>query len=219
MTTRSAGLAAAGTLAGPWASGVAWPWLEAAGEMAALYRDGNHGSGPDGRWRGAPRVATRTPDLTPDSVATARAFTLRTMQRWHVADRAQDVAAVVSELLTNALRHALPRGSGSGGPAAAAPITVPWPIRLGLLNFGRHVLCAVADPSSAPPVARHPDWQDEGGRGLQVIASLSDQWGYCPAPGEPGKVVWAAFAIGPGLQAVPTAELTFCAASALCWVR
>ena len=47
---------------------------------------------------------------------------------------------------------------------------------------------------------REPDCLAESGRGLVVVASLSEQWGYCPAPegreqgGEEGKVVWAAFA-------------------------
>jgi hypothetical protein len=46
---------------------------------------------------------------------------------------------------------------------------------------------------------REPDFLAESGRGLLVVASLSDQWGYCPAPegqdrsAEQGKVVWAAF--------------------------
>jgi two-component sensor histidine kinase len=131
-------------------------------------------------------------------VTVARAFTLATMERWRVTDRDHDVAAVVSELLTNALRHALPEARHATAPGSSGP----WPIRLGLLHFGRHVVCAVADPSKAAPVSRQPDWQDESGRGLQVIASLSDQWGYCPAPAEPGKVVWAAFATRPGLVAV-----------------
>jgi hypothetical protein len=49
-------------------------------------------------------------------------------------------------------------------------------------------------------VLREPDQLEESGRGLVVVASLSDQWGYCPAPerqrrsGDQGKVVWAAFA-------------------------
>ena len=51
-------------------------------------------------------------------------------------------ASGAMDLLTNALRHALP-GSGDSRP---------WgPIRLGLLQPGPCVLCAVADPSTAAP--------------------------------------------------------------------
>ena len=51
----------------------------------------------------------------------------------------------------------------------------------------------MADPSDELPVPREAGWLDESGRGLHVIASLSDQWGSCMARGRPGKVVWATF--------------------------
>jgi hypothetical protein len=168
------------------ASPTDWPWLEAAAAMAELALD----SCPAER---QPRVATRTPAPTARSVTVARAFSLRTMLRWGVTDRAEDVAAVVSELLTNALLYSLADGQAPGDAAA-------WhPIRLGLMHPGPCVLCAVADPSTLAPVPRRPEWLDETGRGLQLIESLSDQWGFCPAPGGLGKVVWAAFATTTGL--------------------
>jgi two-component sensor histidine kinase len=122
------------------------------------------------------------------SIGTARAFTLATLARWGISDAAGDAAAVMSELLTNALRHALPHAGTLAGQVSA------WPIRLGLLQPGPCVVCAVADPSPQPPVLRHPSWEEESGRGLQVVASLASQWGYCADPGGRGKVVWAAFA-------------------------
>jgi hypothetical protein len=144
--------------------------------------------GRAGGWATAPRVATRTPPPANRSVATARAFTLRTLERWGVVARGADAAAVVTELLTNALRHAVPASTDDSS-------TVPtWPIRLGLADPGPYVICAVADPSTDLPAPRRADWQDEAGRGLLVVASLSDRWGYCAAPADLGKVVWAAFA-------------------------
>src|SRR5258708_12475401 len=103
MTARAAPLA-------PAARRADWPWLQSAIDMAS-FPAGRWPAepGPMGaRWSPLPRVATRTPALTPHSVTTARAFTLRTMLRWGVADRSHDVASLVSELLTNPPRHPLP---------------------------------------------------------------------------------------------------------------
>jgi anti-sigma regulatory factor (Ser/Thr protein kinase) len=184
MTTPSAQLAPV--------SGTGWPWLQSAVQMARIScRDWPSGLGSRGNWTTPPRVATRKPAPAASSIGPSRAFALRTMHRWGEADRADDVAAVVSELLANALRHALPQ-AGEGVP--------PWPIRLGLLHAGSYVVCAVADPGAGIPVLSEPDYLQECGRGLLVVASLSDQWGYCPAPegqdrgAKDGKVVWAAFA-------------------------
>jgi hypothetical protein len=178
MTARSAQLTPAAS------TGTGWQWLQAATDMAALLSGywpvepggpGLRGTG----WSGAPLVAIRTPPPAAHSVAAARAFTLRTLQRWGATDCADDVAAVLSELLTNAVRHAR-----------------VGPIRFGLLHPGPCVLCAVTDASNAVPVPREPDWDAETGRGLQVVASLSHRWGYSPAPGQGGKVVWATVLTG-----------------------
>ena len=139
-----------------------------------------------------PRVATRTPAPVTRSIATTRAFTLRTLQKWGAEPRSEDAAAVVTELMTNALRHALPQLARERVAASSA-----WPIRLGLADPGPYIICAVADPSTDLPAVRQPDWQDEAGRGLLVVSSLSDQWGCCVAPNGAGKVVWAAFAVKP----------------------
>jgi Histidine kinase-like ATPase domain len=134
-------------------------------------------------WQGYPKVATRTPGAGADSVRVARDFTAATLQRWGVTDRHDDIVVVVSELLTNALRHTVPcRGS----------VWPRWPVRLGLLQPGPWVLCAVSDPSDQVPAPRDSGWLDECGRGLHVVESLCDEWG-CTAPGPCGKVVWALF--------------------------
>ncbi len=106
-----------------------------------------------------------------------------------LTDRCEDIVIVVSEMLTNALRHGRPRraDTGRGGARRRAPI------RLGLYNPGPWVLCAVADPSRAVPVPRSHSSLDETGRGLQIVSALSDGWGYT-TPDETGKVVWAMFA-------------------------
>lgn len=170
--------------------GTDWPWLQAAVQMAwraCRWTPPAPAAGP-GTWSAAPRVATRTPVPVTRSIATARAFTVRTLQKWGAESRGDDAAAVVTELMTNALRHALAELPDDSRRAPA------WPIRLGLVDPGPYVICAVADPSTELPAPRRPDWQDEAGRGLLVVGSLSDQWGCCAAPDGQGKVVWAAFA-------------------------
>ncbi len=176
-------------LAGSAASGIGWHWLTSAVEMAALA-SGNWPLAPgpaSQRWTRFPRIATRTPGADARSVRAARDFTIATLQRWGVAERRDDIVTVVSELLTNAVCHALP------GPGDTRPRR---PIQLGLLQPGPCVLCAVADPSERAPVPAGPCHLAETGRGLHVIGALSDQWG-CTAPSDTGKVVWAMFTTGP----------------------
>jgi anti-sigma regulatory factor (Ser/Thr protein kinase) len=132
-------------------------------------------------WDSTPRAATYTPGTGAGSARTARDFTFATLRRWGMAERGEDIAIVVSELLANALRHAVP---GSVDPRP--------PIRLGLIQCGPCVMCAVADPGRAAPVLRVPGALAETGRGLHIIRALSDRWGYT-APGDAGKVVWAVF--------------------------
>ncbi len=134
-------------------------------------------------WAFLPEIAVGTPGTGTGLVRAARAFTVATLHRWGAAERCEDIAIVVSEMLTNALRHALP------GPGDTRPRR---PIRLGLLQPGPWVLCAVADPGKAVPVPQTPSPFAETGRGLHIIRALSDDWGYT-TPDEAGKVVWAAF--------------------------
>jgi Histidine kinase-like ATPase domain len=135
------------------------------------------------RWACFPEIGSAAPGVRPGQVRSARHFTVSTLQRWGAAERCDDIAVVVSELLANALRHAR--------PAAACP-RAGWPVQLGLLQRGRCVTCAVADPSRAAPVPREPEHLGESGRGLHVIAALSDRWGFITA-GDGGKVIWALF--------------------------
>lgn len=160
-------------------NGASWDWMRPAAEMAALAEIRGYSQHV--------RVATRALSLEPVSVRRARDFTLSTLRRWGLAALADDIVVVVSELLTNALRH-----TGQAGKSETASRVGGWPIRLGLLCPRSGVLCAVADPSPRVPVMREPDYLAETGRGLHVVASLSDGWGWT-VPGQDGKVVWARF--------------------------
>jgi anti-sigma regulatory factor (Ser/Thr protein kinase) len=169
------------------ACGPAWGWLAPAVEMAAAVASvwpAPPEELPSGT-PGYPRLATRTPGAGAGSLRAARTFTAATLARWGIAERSDDIVVVVSELLTNAVRHAGPGRNWNGQP-----------IRLGLLQPGPCILCAVADPSGHVPTIRESGGFDENGRGLHVVGSLSDDWGWT-APDARGKVVWAMFGTEP----------------------
>ncbi|MEU5309354.1 ATP-binding protein [Streptomyces sp. NPDC021562] len=124
-----------------------------------------------------------------EAVREARSFTRTTLGQWDVGDRFDDVCLVVSELVTNALRHAVPGESErSAGPQAPA-------VRLHLMRWSERLVCAVRDPSHATPVPGDSDDSSaESGRGLFLVDSFSDSWGWHPLAGTlNGKVVWALF--------------------------
>ncbi|MFI8192871.1 ATP-binding protein [Streptomyces sp. NPDC085946] len=125
-----------------------------------------------------------------DAVREARQFTRRTLDQWELGDRFDDVCLVVSELVTNALRHALPASS-------ARRTELEPPVRLHLMRWTGRLVCAVRDPSHDSPVARDSeDFSAESGRGLFLVESFSDCWGWHPLAGAlSGKVVWALFRI------------------------
>jgi anti-sigma regulatory factor (Ser/Thr protein kinase) len=131
-------------------------------------------------------ITTQTLNMDAEAVRAGREFCMATLRRWGATQRCEDITIVVSELLTNALRHAVP-GLSRNPPN--------WPVRLGLLCSEPCVLCAVADPSSSIPVPKKPGHLAETGRGLHVVSSLSDKWGYTTytTPSDAGKVVWATF--------------------------
>ncbi|MFD8738817.1 ATP-binding protein [Streptomyces sp. NPDC059618] len=88
-----------------------------------------------------------------------------------------DAVLAAGELFTNALRHGSP---DRGGPVTVGIACDPYELRI-----------FVADRSSALPEPRTADGGEESGRGLAIIAELSDDWGVAPAdPGTTGKKVW-----------------------------
>lgn len=115
----------------------------------------------------------------------ARAQAQDVLKGWEVpADTAADALLVISELVTNCLRHA------AVSPASPGCL-------LSLRCLPDHVLVCVYDDDRRPPVLRQPSEDEPGGRGLQLVAGLSRSWGYSyPAPTS-GKAVWAQLALPP----------------------
>jgi len=147
-------------------------------------------------------AATCALTARPESARVARDFTRMTLRAWRMA-RLSDVAElVVSELVTNALRH---------GVLSAQWMPGEHPIRLRLLRQDRYLMCMVTDPGTAGPVWIDAHSGSESGRGLLVVESCSVRWGWQPldawaldrpgadvgvgrgqgGPGRGGKIVWA----------------------------
>ena len=132
---------------------------------------------------GGQQVARRALRPNLGSPKTAREFTRRTFSAWNLDELYNDVVVVVSELVTNALCHGL---TGASYSALARPV------QLVLVARERRVLAAVADPSDKTPMLAGAKQFAESGRGLRIVAVMSDAWGWLPfATG--GKAVWAAF--------------------------
>ena len=94
------------------------------------------------------------------------------MRSWQLLDDVVETATLLaSELVTNALVH----GKGR----------VELRLRL---TRDRLVLESV-DSDAHMPRRRRATEEDEGGRGLHLVASLADRWGFRST--EEGKVVWA----------------------------
>lgn len=86
----------------------------------------------------------------------------------------ETAALLLSELVTNALRHGSPPGRE---------------IAVSLHRYDGLLRMEVEDAGDFLPRPRTPGLDDECGRGLALIAALSDDWGVAPRQG-PGKRVW-----------------------------
>jgi hypothetical protein len=135
----------------------------------------------------------------PESVAVAREFTRVVLSAWGMTAVSDDAELVVSELVTNALRHAMSgsavssgsgSGSGTGSGSGAGSGTDEPVIRLRLLAHAPYLMIMVADPSREIPLRRESGPDEATGRGLHVIESCSSRWGWHLLD-EGGKVVWA----------------------------
>ncbi|MFE2352162.1 SpoIIE family protein phosphatase [Kitasatospora cineracea] len=110
----------------------------------------------------------------PTSVAKAREAACGWLLERGLDELVDTSELLVSELVTNALRH----GRGE--------------IRLRLLR-DKTMVCEVWDDAYAQPRQRRAQETDEGGRGLQLVSLLAERWGSRRTP--KGKIVWFELAL------------------------
>lgn len=106
-------------------------------------------------------------DGTPAAVRQARQFLQAAIVERVDPTAQDDLTLALSELATNAVRH------------AGTPFEV-------VVEINEHVRIEVEDRSTDPPVLKVPS--DQGGRGLAIIDQLCDRWGIHVA--QEKKCVW-----------------------------
>ncbi|MEU9026458.1 ATP-binding protein [Streptomyces sp. NPDC048383] len=123
---------------------------------------------------------------TPNAVAWARRHTVDILRTWSFPTEGTEVARLlVSELATNAIRHARPPGTAATDPAVPGTILLRmWPTNGGIVLL-------VGDNDPQLPVPRRPSNSATGGRGLLLTAAMASRWGYYSRHPHPGKFVWA----------------------------
>jgi anti-sigma regulatory factor (Ser/Thr protein kinase) len=106
---------------------------------------------------------------------------VQVLNEWGLGHLTDDAAMIVSELMTN---------------AADASVVLPErpPIALRLLATETSLVIEVWDRSPLDVEQREADPRDECGRGLTVVAALSERWGW-KRTGYRRKVVWAELAL------------------------
>ncbi|MEU6483674.1 ATP-binding protein [Streptomyces sp. NPDC046887] len=109
----------------------------------------------------------------PESAAAARRLLRTACAVWALDDLAEDGTLIVSELVANAVRHARRESI-----RVVVERTAPRTVRV-----------AVADFSHVRPELRTPKDDEEGGRGLALVAVMAADWGTDMRRW--GKIVWA----------------------------
>ncbi|MEV6052869.1 ATP-binding protein [Streptomyces sp. NPDC052107] len=104
------------------------------------------------------------------SAGRARRLVTAQLSDWALADLADTAELLVSEVVTNALRHT--RG----------------PLRLNLRVRDSRLACEVEDTESAGPLRSVVDTDAEGGRGTELLDLLADAWGSTETA--TGKTIW-----------------------------
>ncbi|WP_405718704.1 SpoIIE family protein phosphatase [Streptomyces sp. NBC_01537] len=131
----------------------------------------------------ADHVVTWDLPSDPAVVSKARVQASDQLAAWGLEAMAFTTELVVSELVTNAIRY------------GKSPIHLRMILQSALT-------CEVSDASSTAPHLRRARVFDEGGRGLLLVAQLTENWG--TRHNREGKVIWADQLIPASLAEVPS---------------
>jgi anti-sigma regulatory factor (Ser/Thr protein kinase) len=142
---------------------------------------------PRGPWLREDTIALTA---VPSAVSLARRHLREILWEWKLDFLADDAEIVLSELVSNAVQHTghsvAPRTGevGEGGGT----------VLVRMLGGPSRLLILVRDGAVSPPVVADAaaTVEDEGGRGLLLVAALAACWHwYHPSRAHGGKVVWA----------------------------
>ncbi|WP_221350688.1 ATP-binding protein [Streptomyces beigongshangae] len=125
-----------------------------------------------------PRVFRAVVPAQPSRASGVRRMVAGQLAHCPLSEELLDNAVLATdELFANAVRH------GSRGPADTVTISVEY--------TGHGVRVTIADRSTELPRHCTAGTAEESGRGLAIVAVLTDDWGVLPPePGERGKRVW-----------------------------
>ncbi|MFF4339321.1 ATP-binding protein [Kitasatospora sp. NPDC001540] len=132
-----------------------------------------------------PCLSQLAPADTPDAVGWARRHTAEVLRhRWVPADTIDTARLIVSELLTNAVRHTQADQEVSPYSPLSPACTVALTLQLG----GGRLLPQVQDHDSRPSLVKKAGEEAESGRGVFPVEARSERWGYYCPPEPDGKI-------------------------------
>ncbi|WP_230396115.1 ATP-binding protein [Streptomyces blattellae] len=120
----------------------------------------------------------------PSRAADVRRMVTDQLRRLRLSpDHLDNAVLATDELFANAVQHA------RTGPGDMVTLTIE--------STEHELRVTLADRSPLLPRLRTADRAEESGRGLAIVAAVSDDWGVAPPePGSPGKRVWFTLELG-----------------------
>ncbi|WP_405812138.1 ATP-binding protein [Streptomyces sp. NBC_01520] len=125
---------------------------------------------------------------TPRGARLARHLAGERLDAWGVpygSDAHDALTLTVAELSSNAVRH----GHVSGRDFRLRLTAEGAAIRVEVTDTRGERLPAVTESAASA--------DQDGGRGLLLVAALTDRWGWYPCADGPGKTVWAVLEVSP----------------------